>query len=253
MEQSSSFVQHQSFQFSLLRSEFRLAQLPQNDGEEDSRIKGRRQDCGEIEAHGDEPGFNCLDEFFISEPSDCIQRPGKLVASGRPESKVGRNSKPDAASSSQGRLNDAYLGGLMVEVAGKASATDKSQELWESSESETWSNDESGAAGKLDVFMSRNSGESENHKTGSRKCPHHFRMSPAVVPHMEKVHSIVRKIYGRSPTDDLNDLDVNTALWGKLMNVTLQAAVPFGRDYVENLRFTMNQLLKSLKQMFQHD
>ena len=28
---------------------------------------------------------------------------------------------------------------------------------------------------------------------------------------MEKVHSIVKKIYGRSPTDDLDDLDVNTA------------------------------------------
>ena len=56
-------------------------------------------------------------------------------------------------------------------------------------------------------------------------------LSPAVVPHMEKVHSIVRQIYGRSPTDDLNDLDVNTAMWRKFMNVTLQAAVHLCRDY----------------------
>ena len=43
---------------------------------------------------------------------------------------------------------------------------------------------------------------------------------------MEKVYSIVRQIYGRSPTDELNDLDVNNAVWGIFFkNVTLQAAV----------------------------
>ena len=36
---------------------------------------------------------------------------------------------------------------------------------------------------------------------------------------MEKVYSIVRKIYDRSPTDDLNDLDVNTAVWDIFMIV----------------------------------
>ena len=35
------------------------------------------------------------------------------------------------------------------------------------------------------------------------------------------------------------------------MNVTLQAAVHLGRDYMENLRFTKNQLLKSVKLLFQ--
>ena len=61
---------------------------------------------------------------------------------------------------------------------------------------------------------------------------HNFQMFPAVVRHRE-VYSIVRKIYGRSPTDDLNDLDVNTAVWSTFMNVTLQAAVHLGRDYKE--------------------
>ena len=61
----------------------------------------------------------------------------------------------------------------------------------------------------------------------------------------EKVYSIVRQVYGRSPTDDLNDLLENNAIWGIFMNVTLQAAVHLGRDYMENLRFTKNQLLKS--------
>ena len=67
---------------------------------------------------------------------------------------------------------------------------------------------------------------------------------------MEKVHSIVRQIYDRSPTDDWNDLDVNNAVWGKFMNVTLQAADHLGRDNMENLRFAKNQLLKSVKQLF---
>ena len=35
------------------------------------------------------------------------------------------------------------------------------------------------------------------------------------------------------------------------MNVTLQAAVHLSRDSLVNLRFTKNQLLKSLKQLFQ--
>ena len=51
---------------------------------------------------------------------------------------------------------------------------------------------------------------------------------------MEKVFSIVRQTYGRSPTDDLNDLDVNT----------LQAAVHLGQDFSENLQPTENQPLR---------
>ena len=64
---------------------------------------------------------------------------------------------------------------------------------------------------------------------------------------MEKVYSIVRKVYGQSPTDELNDFDVNNAVWCIFMNVTLQAAVHLGRGFLENLRFTKNQLLKSVK------
>ena len=75
-------------------------------------------------------------------------------------------------------------------------------------------------------------------------------MSPASVPHMEKVYSIVRKVYGQSPTDELNDFDVNNAVWCIFMNVTLQAAVHLGRGFLENLRFTKNQLLKSVKRYF---
>ena len=76
-------------------------------------------------------------------------------------------------------------------------------------------------------------------------------MSPASVSHMEKIYSMVRKVHGRSPTDELNGLDVNNAVWCIFMNVTLQVAVHLGRDYVWNLRLTTNQLLKSVKQLFQ--
>ena len=78
-----------------------------------------------------------------------------------------------------------------------------------------------------------------------------FSYVSSVVPHMNKVYSIVRKIYGRSLTDDMDDLDVNTAIWGIFMNVTLQAAVHLGQDFFENSRFTKNQLLKSMKHLFQ--
>ena len=99
----------------------------------------------------------------------------------------------------------------MAEVARKPAVTDKSQDSWEFSESEFRSNHEKEVTGK--PVASRNSGNSGNSKAGSREWPHTFHMSPASVPHMEKVYSIVRQIYGRSPTDDLNDLDVNSAVF----------------------------------------
>ena len=68
---------------------------------------------------------------------------------------------------------------------------------------------------------------------------------------MEKVFSIARKIYDRKPTDDLNDLDVNTAIWNIFMSVTLQAAVHLGRDDSLNLRSIKNKSSKSVEQLFQ--
>ena len=66
----------------------------------------------------------------------------------------------------------------------------------------------------------------------------------------EKVFSIVRKIYDRKRTDNLKDLDVNTAIWCIFMSVTLQAAVHLGRDYSQNLRSIKNQTSKSVEQLF---
>ena len=62
---------------------------------------------------------------------------------------------------------------------------------------------------------------------------------------MEKVFSIVRKICDRKLTEDFKDLDVNTAIWGKFMSVTLQAAVHLARDYSLNFRYIKNQSSKA--------
>ena len=88
------------------------------------------------------------------------------------------NSKPDAASNSQGRrVKDAYLCGLMVQVAEKLATTDHSQESWEFSESDSWSNHEEEVSGK--PVASRSSEILGNSRAGSRKWPHNFHMSPA--------------------------------------------------------------------------
>ena len=85
----------------------------------------------------------------------------------------------------------------------------------------------------------------------SRKWTHNFRMSPAAVPRKEKVYSIVRQIYDRCSTGNLDDLDVNTAIWSIFLNTTLQAAIHLGRDCAENLRFIENHLWKSVKHLFE--
>ena len=72
----------------------------------------------------------------------------------------------------------------MDRVAGKPAATDKSQESWECSESESWSNHEKEVTMK--PVASRNSGTSENSEAGNRKWPQKFHLSPAVVRQMVK-------------------------------------------------------------------
>ena len=49
--------------------------------------------------------------------------PGILTATGKPESRMRRNLESDAASSSQVKLQDAYLGGLMDKATEKPVAT----------------------------------------------------------------------------------------------------------------------------------
>ena len=183
--------------------------------------------------------------------------PGKLIAAGKPASRTRRNSKPDEAPSSQVKLKDVYLGGLMDDSAGKAVATEENQVLWEFSESDSWSVHEDEVPGESVAYencaekpaassISENSGSPE---AESRKWPHNFYISSEVVSCMDKVYSIVRKTYDRKPTDEMEDLDVNAAIWGMFMNTTLQA-VHLGQNHDQNLRSVKNHCWSSLKKLF---
>ena len=82
----------------------------------------------------------------------------------------------------------------MDRVARKLAATDESQEICECKE----------VTGKPVEKATRKPDASRTSEDSG---------TSAVVPHMEKVYSIVRKTYDRSPRDNLDDLDVNTAVW----------------------------------------
>ena len=53
-----------------------------------------------------------------------------------------------------------------------------------------------------------------------------------------------------TPTDEMEDLNVNAAVWGMLMNTTLQTAVHLGQVYDQNLRFVKNHFWSSLQKLF---
>ena len=80
MEQSSSFVQPQSFQLYLLRLKLQLDKLRQNDGEEDAGTEGRRKNCCKILSDSDE---------LVSSSKG----PGTLTATGKPGTLTAQDEK----------------------------------------------------------------------------------------------------------------------------------------------------------------
>ena len=68
--------------------------------------------------------------------------PGILTATEKPESRMRRNSKSDAASTSQVRLQNAYFGGLMDKATEKPVATEEDSGDVDLSESETGSEED---------------------------------------------------------------------------------------------------------------
>ena len=145
---------------------------------------------------------------------------GIFITTGKPESRMRRNSKSDAASSSQVRLQDAYLGGLMDTATVKPVATKEESVDVDLSESETWSLHEEEVTERPVAYTTatgKPNASSKSDHTGSPKderikWSHNLHMSPATVHHMEAVFSIVRKIYERGPDDPMDDLDVNMAI-----------------------------------------
>ena len=132
--------------------------------------------------------------------------PGIFTATGKPESRMRRNSKPDAASSSQVKLQDAYLGGLMDKAMVKPVATKDESGDVDLSESETWSFHEEEVTerpvacktAKGKPGASSKSENSGNPKAERKDWPHNRHISPDTAPHMETVFSIVKKLRTRA-------------------------------------------------------
>ena len=151
--------------------------------------------------------------------------PGMPIASGKPDSRMSvEPSLFDAASASQVRLKDAYLGGLKEEQQGNLTH-EKEQISEETDDSE--------------------SVQACQEKQQNPSLEHFFAISPQTISYTEAVHDTVRKIYGRPSDDPMEDLDVNVAIWRVLMNATLKAAIHLGNDHDVNLRHVKNSFRTS--------
>ena len=180
-----------------------LDKLLQHDGEEDAGTKRRSKNCGKIQTYSNELVFFYSDNFIIRNKSDCIQKSEDIDSFGETESRMRINSKSDAASSSQVRLQDAYLGGLMDTAAVKPVASEEESGDMDLSESETGSLHEEEVTGrpvacntaKGKPYASSKPDHPRSPKVERIEWSHCLYMSPATVHHMEAVFSIVRKIY----------------------------------------------------------
>ena len=81
------------------------------------RIQNQKEEeksCVQVATSSDESIFSHCDKFLHRIVSDCIEKSGMPIASGKPDSRMSIDpNSVDAASTSQVRLKDAYLGGLM--------------------------------------------------------------------------------------------------------------------------------------------
>ena len=109
-----------------------LDKVRQNDGEKDAGTNRRRNKCGKIESKSTATNLSSHVPTSSSSAKSLIasKSPGILIATEKPESSMRRNSKSDAASSSQARLQGAYIGGLMDTATGKTVTTNRNQEMW---------------------------------------------------------------------------------------------------------------------------
>ena len=160
---------------------------------------------------------------------------------------MGGNSESDATS--QARLKDAYLGGLMETPTVKLVAT--KEESWDVDLSESETGSEEDVTGKPAAYKTAAGKPYAPSKSAcqGREWSHNLQVSPATIHHTEAVFSIVRGIYGQELDDPLSDFDVNMAIWGIFLNATLRAAVHLGQDYEVNLRYVKNNLWNSVGQL----
>ena len=182
---------------------------------------------------------------------------GMPTASGKPDSRMGNSNAFDAASTSQVRLQDAYIGGSMGKQRGNPSHQEE-EDSKDSNNNEIW------YYNKLrreplpkTVKLGSNPLHTEPVLQLIRKVKkdteatwrHYFQISPHTSQYTEAVLSMIRRICGRQPGDLVKDWDVNAAIWRMFMNATLQAAVYLGQDYDANLRYVKNTLWKTAGQL----
>ena len=166
--------------------------------------------------------------------SKCL---GTLIPTGKPESRMRGNSESDAASSSQARLKDAYLSGLMDTATGQPVATKEESGDVGLSESQTGSEEDvTGKPVTYETAAVKPHAPSQSAcqvrpKAEKTEWSHSVRASPATNHHLE---TVLKGIYGREHDDPMNDLDVNMAIWSVFLNATLRAAVHLGQDYDTN-------------------
>ena len=125
----------------------------------------------------------------------------------------------DAASTSQVRLKDANLGGLMEKQRGNPSRQEEEDsEDSDNPELETWYYKGEPVAQNSKAWAqplahgASSSDDKESQKDTEATWNHHFQISPNTSHFMEAVFSMVRKINGRQPGDPMKDLNVNLAI-----------------------------------------
>ena len=151
--------------------------------------------------------------------------PEMLIASGKPDRRMNIESNSfDAASTSQVRRKDAYLGGLMEKQRGNPSHQEEEEDSEDSDnpEAETWyyKGEPVGQNSKAWVqplaHGLSSSVEKESQKDTEATWNQYLQMSPNTSHFLEAVFSMVREIYGRQPGDPMKDLVVNLVIFGNV-------------------------------------
>ena len=162
--------------------------------------------------------------------------PGILKAMGKPESRMRRNSKSDAASSSQVRLQDAYLGRLMDTATGKAVATKRESGDVDLSESETGS--EEFVTGKPIAYKTVAVNPMHPVNQTTREVQKLKGQSGHSIYTCLQSQSTMRKQSSRSSRESTDE----NMTRGIFLNATLRAAVHLGQDDEANLRYVKNSV-----------
>ena len=123
----------------------------------------------------------------------------------------------DAAATSQVRLKDAYLGGLMEEQQRNPSQQEENKSEDSDNAAGTWyckgervsQNNE--AWGQPLAHGASSSVDQESQKNTEATWDHCLQISPATSHDMEAVFSMVRQIYGKQPGDPMEFFNVNLA------------------------------------------